>query len=341
MRRENDLNIGLVLLAAGFGTRFGGNKQLSIIGPENAIIMDYTIYDAWRIGYSWITVILRDEIVDQFEREVGQHWRNKIELRYSLQQSDAYIPSDLFAASYVAQRVKPWGTAHALLCAAKQVDGPFAVANADDFYGYHGLKEIFFYLRQAAMSPDLRPRSSSPLPLAMVGFQLGRTLSENGAVSRGICHSYRDARGRNWLDNIQEHTQLIRDASHGIRSIQSESENDIILAENTPVSMNLFGLQPEIFPYLERQFKGFLRGLRHMVQLQNLQQALKKEFYLPAAVETMLERQQASVAMLHSPDPWFGLTYIEDLPAVRAKIQKLIHSGNYPADLFAQEMTAF
>ncbi|MEM9423862.1 MAG: nucleotidyltransferase [Spirochaetota bacterium] len=337
MLQKNDLNIGLVLLAAGFGTRFGGNKQLSAIGPENTIIMDYTIYDAWRIGYSWVTVILREEIVGKFEEEVGKRWRDKIELRYSIQSTESYIPDTYRIKTYVAGRRKPWGTAHALLCAAEQVDGPFAVANADDFYGYHGLKEIFFYLRQTVLTKkqDTTPASlPSVLPQAMVGFQLGRTLSENGAVARGICHTYRDSRGQELLENIQEHTQLIRGGDLQIRSLQGECGEGFILPEDTPVSMNLFGLQEGIFSHLQQQFESFLQNLNHS---QNPEEAAKREFYLPSAVESLLEEQKSTVAMLHSSDPWFGLTYLADLPVVRGNIADLIREGKYPGNLFATE----
>ncbi|WGK69631.1 NTP transferase domain-containing protein [Candidatus Haliotispira prima] len=336
MQQKNNLNTGLVLLAAGFGTRFGGNKQLRAIGPENAMIMDYTIYDAWRIGYSWVTVILRDEIADEFKREVGQRWQDKIELRYSIQSGEAHVPDKFLAAPYVTQRSKHWGTAHALLCAAEQVDGPFAVTNADDFYGYHGLEKIFSFLRETVLPEQNAPaKPDAILRQSMVSFRLDRTLSENGTVSRGICHTYFDPQGREWLDNIREHTQLIRGKDSKIHSIQGESGDDLILNDETPVSMNLFGLQPQIFPHLQRQFETFLQGLEDNIGKESLEQTLKKEFYLPSVVETMLKAGQTEVAMLHSPDPWFGLTYLEDLATARQHMEQLIRALQYPAKLFA------
>ena len=342
-------NIGLVLLAAGFGRRFGGDKQLSAVGPQSAIIMDYTIFDAWRIGYSWVTVILRRDMLERFEREVGCRWRSRIELRYSIQDNAACVPDPFRVQQRAEKPEKPLGTAHALLCAAAQVDGPFAVANADDFYGYHGLKEIFFFLRSTQNTEEPK-QGNKILHQAMVGFQLGRTLSDNGAVCRGICHSHADAKGREWLQKIEEYTGLQRQKDGRIAGTAPQNrpgqnklgqnnlenaEDSAILTEQTPVSMNLFGLQPEVFGYLQQQFEVFLQNLP---QTQNLgskpTSGALPEFYLPSAVEVMLEREQTSVAMLHSPDPWFGLTYFEDLPLVRSNIEKLITEGQYPANLF-------
>ena len=253
----------------------------------------------------------------------------------------------------VTQRQKPWGTGHALLSAKEQIDGPFAVANADDFYGYHSLQRIFTYLQKHTVRtepPSSRKSNSTKqqppqlLPLTMVGFQLGRTLSENGSVSRGICHTYIDSNGIELLSNIQEHTQLLRKQDQKIYSILQDSS--LILPEDTPVSMNLFGLYPNIFPHIQQQFEKFLKALGAMHQKENgamhreknNEQALKQEFHLPATVESMREQSQATVTMLHSPDPWFGLTYQEDLPVVRQKIQTLTAMGKYPVDLFAREL---
>ncbi len=336
MQETNSSNIGLVLLAAGFGTRFGGDKQLSIVGPKDAIIMDYTIYDAWRIGYSWVMIILREEIVSKFEGEVGRRWRDKIELRYSIQRHDTYVPDNYLPQ--ITQRQKLWGTGHALLSASKQITGPFAVANADDFYGYNSLQKIFTYLLNHAAIAEPNQIKPAPLPLTMVGFQLGLTLSENGSVSRGICHTYTDSNGMEWLSNIQEHTQLVRKKDYKIYSILEDST--LLLAEDTPVSMNLFGLYPNIFQHLQQQFANFLESLAALWQQENQEKALKQEFHLPATVEAMREQNQAIIAILHSPDPWFGLTYQEDLPIVRQKIQTLTDMGKYPADLFVRKNQA-
>ena len=331
-------NIGIVLLAAGFGSRFGGDKQLSSVGLQNASIIDYTIYDAWKIGYSWVTVVLRKELVGVFERDIGQRWRDKIELRYSIQQTESYIPAPYFTKPYVVRRQKPWGTAHALLCAVEKVDGPFALVNADDFYGYHALKEIFIYLRQTIMKngnlghglPITADKENKDVLLqAMVSFQLGLTLSQNGTVSRGICQTYRDIQGCEWLKHIQEHTQLLRGEDQKIYSITNNKR--LVLSANTPVSMNLFGLQPEIFLYLQQQFNLFLEA---QDKYEDIQQALIQEFYLPEAIKMMIEQGQSVVAMLHSTDSWFGLTYIEDLPYVRARFETLTHEGKYPANLW-------
>ncbi len=324
---ENSLNIGLVLLAAGFGSRFGNDKQLHAVGPSDAIIMDYSIYDAWRIGYSWVTVILRSEIVEQFEREVGRRWRDRIELRYSIQDRTAHLGPEF--QNLAEQRQKPWGTGHALLCAAAEVDGPFAVANADDFYGHHGFREIFHFLRTTVLKPRESP-DLQQIPQAMVGYRLGHTLSENGPVARGICRTHFDEQGREWLNEIQEHTQLLRGEDLKIRSLGSGEP--FVLGEETPVSMNLFGLQPSVFAHLEQQWQEFLRTLAAS-QSELLQK--KKEFFLPAVIECMLERGQTTVAMLHSPEPWFGLTYPADVSNVCQNIAEL--TGRYPANLFADE----
>ena len=315
--------------------RFGGDKQLSAVGPESTIIMDYTIFDAWRIGYSWVTVILRQDMLERFEREVGCRWRSRIELRYSIQDNATCVPVEFAGELSRQKEQKPeklLGTAHALLCASTQVDGPFAVANADDFYGYHSLKEMFFFLYSTQNKEERQESKASKteqLQQAMVSFQLGRTLSDNGAVCRGICHSDTDAQGREWLQKIEEYTGLQRTEDGQIVGVAPQaSPSSPVLTEQTPVSMNLFGLQPEIFGYLQQQFESFLQNLHQKIDSDCA------EYYLPSAIETMLEREQTSVAMLHSPDPWFGLTYSADLPLVRSNIKKLIANGQYPANLF-------
>ncbi|HTL69472.1 MAG TPA: NTP transferase domain-containing protein [Lacunisphaera sp.] len=282
----------LVILAAGIGSRFGGVKQVQPVGPHGELIIEYSAFDALRAGFGRLVLVIRKEIEADFRAAIGRRLESRIDVHYVFQESSG--------------RAKPWGTGHAVLAARHVVDRPFAVQNADDFYGASGYAALAGHF---AASRDY----------ALVGYPLRQTLSEHGAVSRGICAF--DEKGR--LGSITELTR-IEATPHGAK--QTEADGLVrLLSGDEVVSMNNWGFTPELFPKLERLFADFVatRGTDP-----------KAEFYLPAAVSSLIERNQARVAVLASTDAWFGLTYKEDVPAARAALAALVAAGKYPAPLW-------
>ena len=299
----------LVVLAAGMGSRYGGLKQIDPVGPNGEIILDYSIYDALRGGFGKVVFIIRREMESLFREAVGSRWESKVEIDYAYQELDA-LPKGF---SIPDGRVKPWGTGHAVLCAASKVKGPFAVINADDFYGRGGY---------AKLGKALQSSQSGKLPRHfMVGFTLRNTLSEFGAVSRGVCQSGSDG----ILMEVIERTKIEADGKGGA-TFTDDAGGKVSLNGEETVSMNMWGFMPSIFPELDKLFIAFLkeRGTE-----------AKSEFYLPFAVASLIKEGSAEVEVLKSPDSWFGVTYREDKPRVQASVKALIDSGAYPSKLNA------
>lgn len=274
----------LVVLAAGMGSRYGGLKQLDPVGPSGEIILDYSVRDAVTAGFSSVVFVIRREMLDLFHEKVGARYEGKIAVEYAFQELEP-LPGGRVSPP---GRTKPWGTGHAVLAAASRVRGPFAVINADDYYGPTGFIRLAGFLREAEAGH-----------YAMIGYRLDRTLSDHGTVSRGIC---RDD-GKGFLIEITERTAICRTPS----GIIAGGDIPVALTGEEPASMNFWGFTPDLFSHLERLFDEFLeeRGGDP-----------KSEFYLPAAVSEMISTGEVSVTLLGTDDSWYGLTYPEDRPLV-------------------------
>ncbi len=293
------MTLTLVVLAAGMGSRYGGLKQIDPMGPGGETVLDYTVYDAVRAGFGRVLFIIRRDFADAFKASVGGRFEGKIQVDYAYQQLDM-LPAGFAVPE---GREKPWGTGHAVWCAREQLNGPFAVVNADDFYGAKSLKALADFLRAEA--------AGGPPTYAMVGFPLGNTLSENGAVSRGVCSVGADG----FLKDIEEHTGILA----------SEVGAGRRYAPETPVSMNCWGFDArEFLPQLDQAWRDFVaaRGKES-----------KAEFYLPAAVNSLVQTGAARVRVLPTTDNWFGVTYREDKPHVQAALAALVAEGVYPTPL--------
>ncbi len=274
----------LVIMAAGMGSRFGGLKQVEPLGPDGQAIIDYSVYDAVEAGFKSVVVIIKKAIEQDFRSIVGKRIEKQCDVHYVFQETDSCMPAGL---TLPAERKKPWGTGHAVLCARDAVKTPFAVINADDFYGKASFAALYDHL-------------SSGKEMCMVGFDLGNTLTENGTVSRGVCETE-----DGYLRSVTEHTALDRSCG---------------LPMSTTVSMNMWGLHPDFFDVLERDFSEFL---------QNLRNPEKDEFYLPFAIDRLIREEGVRCRVLHSPDRWYGVTYQNDAATVRNAIREMTEKGMY------------
>lgn len=277
------MNTELLIMAAGMGSRFGGLKQIEPIGPNGEIILDFSIYDAVEAGFNKAVFIIKKEIEKEFRQVVGKRIEKMIDVEYAFQELDKLpegyeVPSD---------RVKPWGTAHAVLCARDVVKSPFAVINADDFYGKSSYKIIHDELIQSN-------------GMCMVGYELGNTITENGTVSRGVCELE-----NGYLKSVTEHTALDKNSGVPLDSI---------------VSMNMWGLAPDIFPFMEKEFKLFLDEKINVP---------KSECYLPSVISKRIEEENMPVKVLKTAEKWYGVTYREDMDSVREAMSKFINDGLY------------
>jgi dTDP-glucose pyrophosphorylase len=294
----------LLVLAAGMGSRYGGLKQIEAVGPSGETIIDYSIYDAMRAGFGKLVFIIRKDIEEPFKEVVGSRFEKRIAVDYVFQELDK-IPAGF---SVPAGRTKPWGTTQAILMAADAIHEPFAVINADDFYGAESYR---------VMSEQLQTGNGD---YAMVGFVLRNTLSEFGTVARGVCR----VSGDGFLEQVVELTSIARDGDHA-----KNTDGDGKVTELTgdeAVSMNMFGFTPEVFGQLKDQFKKFLEANGS---------DLKKECFIPSTVNELLVAGQAKVKVLRSNDSWFGVTYREDHAQVVESIRQLIQKGVYPESLWA------
>jgi hypothetical protein len=301
------MTLTLVVLAAGMGSRYGGLKQIDPMGPAGETVLDYTVHDAVRAGFGRVLFIIRRDFADAFKASVGGRFKGKIQVDYAFQQLDM-VPEGFAVPE---GREKPWGTGHAVWCARESLNGPFAVVNADDFYGANSLRALAGFLRgDGAAEGKAEPGLGVP-SYAMVGFPLGNTLSENGAVSRGVCA----VGAEGFLKNIEEHTGILA----------SEVGAGKRYDPATPVSMNCWGFDAKAFlPQLDAAWREFvaMRGKEP-----------KTEFYLPAAVNSLVQSGAARVRVLPTVDNWFGVTYREDKPHVQAALAALVANGTYPSPL--------
>mgnify|MGYP002530148249 CR=1 FL=1 len=294
----------LVVMAAGMGSRYGGMKQIDPVGGHGQLIIDYSIFDARRAGFETVVFIIKHEIEADFKAAIGDRLSKVMDMRYAFQQLD-----DLPAGYAVPEgRVKPWGTSHAILSARDVIDGPFAVINADDYYGVDAYRAIYEELGRL-------PQQGKA---TMVGYLLRNTVSAHGTVSRGVCQVE-----NGHLAGIHEalKIQLFPDGS--IADVADGQRRE--LAADTPVSMNFWGFMPSIFDQMETYLEDFLRTLPP--------EELKAECLLPNMVGDLLKKGQLSVSVLHSADRWFGMTYHEDRQAVAQELARLHENGTYPATL--------
>lgn len=303
----------LVVMAAGMGSRYGGLKQIDPVGSHGEAILDYSLFDARRAGFETVVFIIKHEIEEDFKQTVGARLAaSGMEIRYAYQQLDD-LPGGYTAP---AGRTKPWGTAHAVLSAREVIDAPFAVINADDYYGPAGFAAIYDYLAK---------QNGAAGEYAMVGFLLRNTLSENGYVSRGVC----EVSGEGYLEQVTERTRIEHDpaAPGAARFTLDDRASWQPLSGDTLVSMNLWGFGPDFVGAIQSHFSAFLdKALA--------ENPLKGEYYLPSVVSAMLAEQTARVRVLTSPDRWYGITYHEDKPTVQAAIAAKTAAGEYPAPLW-------
>ncbi|MBQ6777673.1 MAG: nucleotidyltransferase [Paludibacteraceae bacterium] len=295
----------LFILAAGMGSRYGGLKQIDGLGPHGETIMDYSVFDALRAGFGKIVFVIRHDFEDDFRKAVLSKYEDKVPCEICFQSLDK-VPA---GCTYNTERQKPWGTNHAVLMGKDLIHEPFAVINADDFYGKESFEVLADYLRQAEGTKG---------QYCMVGYRVCNTLSENGSVSRGVCAT--DEKG--FLTDVTERTKI--EEKDGV-IVYTENNIDTPLDPHAPVSMNMWGFTPEYFEYAEEAFRVFLK--------ENGQE-FKKEFYIPTLVNDLIQSGKATCRVLDTPSKWFGVTYAEDRPQVVMRINELIHNGIYPEKLF-------
>lgn len=298
----------LVVLAAGMGSRYGGLKQIDPMGPSGETILDYSVFDAIRAGFSRVVFIIRPDFEDAFRSGVASRFDDRVDVDFAFQTLDR-LPTGF---SVPDGREKPWGTTHAILCAREHIVGNFAVINADDFYGRDSY---------AVLSDHLHRVDANSTDFAMVGFTLRNTLSDHGSVARGVCTM--DEHG--FLSDIDEMTKIRRvgSAAANVRGDGSE----VNLTGDEPVSMNMWGFTPRLFDHLERVFREFL------VEAGGDQ---KSECFIPLTVGQLIGEGVATCRVLRTDSSWFGVTYREDKEVVQASITELISQGDYPRDLWAR-----
>ena len=295
----------LFVLAAGMGSRYGGLKQIDGLGPNGETIMDYSVFDALRAGFGKIVFVIRKDFADDFKRVVLAKYEGKVPCEICFQAIDN-VPEGY---TYNPERTKPWGTNHAVLMGKDLIKEPFAVINADDFYGKESFEVLAKFLNEVAGKQN---------QYCMVGYRVCNTLSEHGSVSRGVCET--DAEGN--LTNVVERTSIERKENGIVYTVDGV---DYALPENAPVSMNMWGFTPEYFGYVEEAFKTFLKERG---------QELKSEFYIPTLVNDLIVAGKATCRVLDTTAKWFGVTYAEDRQMVVDKIAALTEAGVYPNPLF-------
>ncbi len=304
MTTSNNMKPTLLVLAAGMGSRYGGLKQADQVGPSGETIIDYSIYDAIQAGFGKIVMVVRQNILDDMKALFDPRWGNQITIEYAIQEVN--VPID--GIDNLPERKKPWGTGHAVMVAKNLINEPFAVINADDFYGTDAFKTISNYLQNGISESEN----------AMVGYILKNTLSDHGFVSRGICKTDEN----NYLNTITERTNIER--IDGDVVFKDAEGNQTPLDENSYVSMNFWGFMPSFFDEAEAQFKKFVQA--------NFENE-KAEFYIPSIVSTMMEQKGLKIKVLESTAQWMGVTYKEDKPVVEEKISRLVKAGSYAEKL--------
>jgi len=297
----------LVILAAGMGSRYGGLKQMDTMTPEGETIMDFSIYDAIQAGFNKVVFIIRDSFKKEFKEVFESKWQDKIELEFVFQELENEVPS----GAMNPERVKPWGTAHAILMCKDVIDENFVVINADDFYSRGAFITI---------ADHLDKMSSTAFDMTMVGYELKNTVSDNGYVSRGQCY----LNDSNELVNVIERTQIEK-KGNGLVFKNDVGDLEPISGE-TLVSMNFWGFTPKIFEELKSEFQAFIKSQG---------QELKSEFFIPSVVNKIIQEKRGAVEVLSSDAKWLGVTYAEDKPIVEAAIAGLKQNNTYPKLLWA------
>ncbi|MBL0359405.1 MAG: nucleotidyltransferase [Chitinophagaceae bacterium] len=295
----------LVVLAAGMASRYGSMKQTQGFGPNGETIMEYSIYDAARAGFGKVVFLIREEFEEMFRENFGNKLEGKIKVEYAFQELHKYLGG----RTLPEERKKPWGTAHAVLCCKGIVNEPFAVINADDFYGRDGFVKAYQFLTTEAAANKY----------AIIGYELKKTLSDNGSVSRGVCNV--DAAGN--LVDINERTSIYRN-DKGVITYEDEAGLHEV-SENASVSMNFFGFHPGFIDECENYFGEFLdKSINEP----------KSEFFIPLVVDKVVKSGKINVSVIPTSAQWFGVTYKEDAPGVQASIDRLVASGEYPLSLW-------
>ncbi|MEM7790028.1 MAG: sugar phosphate nucleotidyltransferase [Verrucomicrobiota bacterium] len=293
----------LLILAAGMGSRYGGLKQLDQMGPQGETVLDYSVYDAIEAGFGKVVFVIRQDFAEAFRSAIGEKFSDRIEVTYAFQElSD--LPDGF---SLPDAREKPWGTAHAVRAARKEINTPFAVINADDFYGRDAFVQLIQYFADQPNEIGLRT--------CMVGYSLENTLSDHGSVNRGLC-----AVENGTLQSVEEHTGISQDTNGAIHGFNLQGAA-VALEPSAIVSMNFWGFTPAIFNCIETQFIDFLkkRGSE-----------MKSECYIPSIVDHLIQTKQTECVVLETSSSWFGVTYPEDKPLVQESIRKLVQNGAYP-----------
>lgn len=291
-------DITLLIMAAGMGSRYGGLKQLDPVGPSGETIIDYSVYDAIRSGFNKIVFIIRKDFEKEFRSQITDKYQNRIKIEFAFQDLND-LPQGFTCPD---GRIKPWGTGHAILTASELIQEPFVAINGDDFYGYESFKIVADYYQGEGAT------------FSMVAFQLDKTLSEFGGVTRGLCTVRTDL-----LDTVVETGDLMR-TEDGI-----SSDRDIELDGSEPVSMNVWGFTPDLFKHLKAMFIDFL---------DKEGSEMKSEYLIPTVVNNLIRSGQKQVHVLRTSSKWFGVTYKEDKPFVSQQIQELIDDDTYPKQLF-------
>ena len=302
----------LVVMAAGMGSRYGGLKQIDPVGSQGEAILDYSLFDAHEAGFDTAVIIIKEAIRKDFMETVGARLQKApMEIRYAYQELEK-LPEGY---SVPEGRTKPWGTCHAVVCAREAIgSAPFAVINADDYYGKAAFKEIYDYL--SAHGDDEKYR------YCMVGYELGKTVTDNGSVARGVCQT--NAEG--YLESVVERTKIEKQEG-GIRFTEDDGKTWTPLGDKTTVSMNMWGFTPSFAAESEARFPAFLdKALK--------ENPMKGEYFLPSTVSALLAENKATVKMLYSPDKWYGVTYAADKPVVVAALKAMTEQGLYPDGLW-------
>jgi choline kinase len=297
----------LLILAAGMASRYGSMKQTQSFGPSGETIMDYSIYDAIRAGFGKVVFIIRKDFADDFKAIFEPKLKGKIVTEYVYQEKDAFLPTGVTIS---ADRTKPWGTGHAVLCAKDVIQEPFAVINADDFYG----KDSFIKAAQFMQNESGKNKYS------LIGYQLSKTLSENGTVSRGVCEVSKEGN----LVSIHERTKIYKDENNKIQYEDNDGSKHEVPFDSS-VSMNFWCFHPTIFPVTEKLFHDFVKD-----NYTNI----KSEFFIPLLAEDFLENRSGTIKVIPTSAQWFGVTYKEDAPTVQESIDKLVKAGEYPKSLW-------
>lgn len=308
MGKDSEIKPAIVVLAAGMGSRYGGLKQVEQFGPSGETIIDYSIYDAIRAGFKQVVFIIRKNIETEFKENVAGKFEDQIQVDFVFQEIDI-VPEGV---NVPEERVKPWGTGHAVLMAMEKVNGPFAVINGDDFYGAQSFQLLFDHLNGLDVNE---------LKGCLIGYQLQNTLSDHGSVSRGVCSLSKEK----YLEKVTERTKIFKGTEGEV--FYEEGESKVQLTGQELVSMNLAGFTPPFFNILKDGFEDFVK-----CNLENL----KAEYYLPTAITDIISNHGVNVPVIETPDQTYGVTYQEDKVTVKAAINRMIDEGIYPENLWAK-----